>query len=59
MADQAVRKEKRAEGDASGEFSIQATASKWAPAFRALILLCISVVATLVRVFSVPLFTPL
>ncbi len=29
------------------------TASRWAPAFRALILLCISIVATLVRVFSV------
>jgi len=32
---------------------IQAQSEKWAPAFRMTILLCVSVVATLVRVFSV------
>jgi len=44
---------KEGQGDSSLGAALQEKASKWTPAFRLTILLCISAVAILVRVFSV------
>lgn len=52
MSDKKVASEKQPEAQ-NWSGVIQTQAEKWAPAFRMTILLCISVVAVLVRVFSV------